>query len=104
MIPRPTPHSPNFYIGFEYPTTGANHGVIYLNGQAFANVWLNPTEGYPPALAGRWTLNRQPLAMDMNLPDVFPTYTEPQSMLEALEDWLAHVTTYTHVDIKLGYK
>ena len=99
-----TTHTEHFFVGFECPTTKANHGVIYLNGQAFANVWLNPVIGYPPALAGRWILNRQQLAMEMGLSDVFPAYAELPATLEELENWLAHVTIAAYVDTKLGYK
>lgn len=88
----------HFFVGFEHPRTRSNHGQVFLNGETFANVWQNPQD-HPHA--GKWTLNRDMLAINMELTCNYPPTTTLEEMLQNLEEWLMaeHPTLKPHDSI-----
>jgi hypothetical protein len=80
----------NFCIGFEYPRTKTQHGVIYFRGDAFANTWVQ-TEDWGKH-GGRWIVNRDGKAFEMKFPNDCPSFETAEKMLDYLETWFDKYT------------
>ena len=84
-------HTKNFFIGFEYPRKDNQRGIIYLDGEEFANTWIQAgdwrKDGKP-----KWVINRdgKAFALGYQHNDQDPEknfYDTPEQMLEHLQEW-----------------
>ena len=76
--------SENFCIGFTYPRTKSHHGVIYFQGDSFANTWCQT--GWGEGRDG-WVVNRDGKAFEMSLPEVGRVFDSCDDILDYLEKW-----------------
>ena len=74
----------NFLPCFDYPVEDTNNGRIYFKQKHFANFWR--IVEWSPEVDGKWLLNRDMLALDMDLPNCEP-FDSLEKMVEYLEDW-----------------
>ncbi len=74
--------SENFWIGFDYPRSKSHHGVIYFQGEAFANTWCQTGWG-----KDGWVINRDGKAFEMSYPSTDKHFDSCDDMLDHLETW-----------------
>jgi hypothetical protein len=79
-------HSPNFYIGFDYPRTDTNKGTVYFEDEIFGSVWQSGDD-MPGCSAGLWAFNRRAKACLLDWPVIEPQPTI-QLLLIKLEEAL----------------
>ena len=62
--------------------------TIFLKGKPFAFTWLcKPGMEWSKKMEGKWLLNRQGLAIDLNLPSDLPMTKTLEAMVAQLDDW-----------------
>lgn len=85
----------NFFIGFRYPRTESSHGVIYLNGDFFANTWIQSSEWFADGKP-KWMINRDIKAIELNYQHSengeLSYFDTPEQMLNHLEEWFKGLT------------
>ena len=80
--------SKNFYIGSYRRRTGDNHrGMIYLEGEHFANFYSLDESWAPKGKTGWYAFNRDSLALDMDCP-VIEFMPSLDALLLLLESFL----------------
>jgi hypothetical protein len=82
----------HFCIGFRYPRTSSNQGIIYLDGEEFANTF----QCHPDykSIANKWTINRATKAFELKFEHDKVSeacFDSPQEMLNYLEEWYKKV-------------
>lgn len=92
----------NFSIGFEYPRTKSNKGVIYLNGESFANTWVQAGD-WRADRKPKWIINRDGKAFELNYQhfedNELNFFDTPEQMLNHLEEWFARRKELSWIDV-----
>lgn len=94
-----TYHTENFFVGFDEVGGGAHYrGTIFYKSFPFSRIWKNPDCHLPRKNAGKWSINRDELALMCDFPDDCSDFDSIEKLLEFCEKWTTeNITRIEHV-------
>ncbi len=80
--------SKNFFVGFD-STSEDNHGraTIFYKSFPFVRTWKNPVGHLPKRNEGKWTINRDDLALKHDFPVLDNDFDTIHDLLDFCESW-----------------
>ena len=83
-----TVKSENFFVGFNsFRNNKHNKAVLYYKSQPFANIWVNPPGHFSPKNEGKWTINRDDVALEFDFPSDGNDFDTIEDLLNFCESW-----------------